>query len=258
MKVRVLGAHNLEVEHVRHTCFLLDGVLALDAGSLMTALSEEERKNIRAILVTHRHFDHVRDLPSLGLANLDESRTVSAYSLPVTLDAVSSRLMDGVLYPDFTQSLTPAGPKYRLEPITSGQTFAVQGYSVRAIEVPHAAPCVGYVIHQPEGSSFAYCGDTGGGLLPFFQDPSRPDPMFVEVTFAGKLEERAKITGHLTPGLLRKEIEEAASQGLTIPRIMVVHRNPDHEQEIAEELASVASELGVDISLAHEGVTVDI
>ena len=258
MKVRVLGAHNLEVGHARHTCFLLDGIIAIDAGSLVTSLTAEEQLNIRTILLSHRHFDHVRDVPSLGLATLDQSETISLHSLPETLEAVSTRLMDGVLYPNLTKDLTGSGPKYRPLPVTPGEAFSVQGYEVRPIAVPHAAPTVGYVVHQPQGSSFAYCGDTGGGLLPFFEDPSRPDPLFIEITFSDRMEDRAQLTGHLTPNLFRREISEAAKKGLRIPRIMIVHRNLDHEAEIGEELPQMGLDLGIDVSFAQEGQTVDV
>lgn len=258
MKVRILGAHNLESQQARHTCFLVDGVIAIDAGSLMTSLSRNERESIRSILLTHRHFDHVRDLPSLGLATLDNGKLVSVYSLAETLEAVSSRLMDGVLYPDFTRRPSQSSPKYRFCPVTPGEVLDVEGYAVRPIEVPHSAPAVGYVVREPGGRSFAYCGDTGGGLLPFFQDPFKPDPLFVEVTFAGKMEERARNSGHLTPSMLRREIRDPMHRTLSVPRIMVVHRSPDHDQEIAEELATVASDLGLDVTLAHEDMTVDL
>ena len=258
MQVRILGAHNREVQRIRHTCFLLDGVVAIDAGSLMTALTPSEQERIDAILLTHRHFDHVRDLPSLGLATLGNPGTVSLYSLRETLDEISSRLMDGVLYPNFTEDLSGNGPKYRLHPVTPGEAFTVQGYAVRPVSVPHGAPSVGYIVHSPGGRSFAYAGDTGGGLLPFFQDPFKPDPIFVEVTFGKRMEERAKLTGHLTADLLRREIMEATERNLVVPGIIVVHRDPDHEEEITEELADVASELGVDMTLGWEDVTVDV
>ena len=77
MKVRVLGAHHLEIQPMRHPCFLLDGSVAIDAGSLMTSTSSKDQKNIQAILLTHRHLDHVRDLPTLGLANLNYPGTIS-------------------------------------------------------------------------------------------------------------------------------------------------------------------------------------
>ena len=258
MQVRVLGAHNMEAQHTRHTCFLVDGSMAVDAGSLVTSLTPEEQIRIRTILVTHRHFDHVRDLPSLALATLDKGDKMSVFGLPETLESVTSRLMDGVLYPDFTRSLTGKGPKYQFTTVTPGETFQADGYGVRPIEVPHAAPCVGYVVHQAEGGAFAYCGDSGGGLLPFFQDPLKPDPLFIEVTFAERMEERARLTGHLTPKLLGNEVAEAIKRGLAIPRILVVHRNPDHEEEISEELSGVVAKLGVDISLAHEGMSLQV
>ena len=258
MKVRVLGAHNLEAQDTRHTCFLVDGVIAVDAGSLMTSLNREEREKIRSVLLTHRHFDHIRDVPSLGLATLYNGHSIPIYSLPETLDAVFSRLMDGVLYPDLTTNLNKAGPKYRPHVITPGETLDVEGYAVRPVAVPHEAPAVGYVVHEPEGSSFAYCGDTGGGLLPFFQDPSKPDLLFIEVTFPERMKELAKITGHLTPKFLRAELVEVARQTKAMPRILIVHRAPDYEAEIAEELAGVSSELGIGLALASEGMTVEV
>jgi len=257
MKVRILGAHNMEVHEAKHTCFLVDESIAIDAGSLMTSLSPEELDHIRAVLVTHRHFDHVRDLPSLGLNTLYNGSTVTAYSLRETLDTVFSRLMDGVLYPDLATDLTGSGPKYKLHPIAPKEVIEVLGFAVRPIEVPHAAPTLGYILHEAEGSSFAYCGDSGGGLLPFFKDSFRPDPVFVEVTFANRMNDLAKLTGHLTPQLLQKEIEDARGERLTIPRIMVVHRQPSHEDEIREELAKVSADAGIEIVLAEENGSIE-
>lgn len=258
MQVRVLGAHNLEALHSRHTCFLVDGSVAIDAGSLVTDLSFEEQDKISAILLTHRHFDHIRDVPSLGLATLDQGTTIAVHGLPETLEELASRLMDGVLYPDFTQTLANHEPKFQLRSVSVEETFETQGYAVRPIGVPHSVPAVGYIVHQAEGSSFAYCGDTGGGLLPFFQDSFKPDPLFIEVTFPDRLENRAKLTGHLTPSLLREELMEALKHKLAIPRMMIVHRSPHHEEEIKYELSQVSTELGVDIVIAHEGMTVDV
>jgi glyoxylase-like metal-dependent hydrolase (beta-lactamase superfamily II) len=258
MKVRILGAHNLELQQARHTCFLVDDVIAIDAGSLMTTLSLEELKNIQVILLTHRHFDHVRDLPSLGLATIDQGGATLLYGLPETLEAITSRLMDGMLYPDFTTSPSQDKPRYQLQPVTPGETLTIYDYIVRAIAVPHTAPTVGYIIHQPGGSSFAYCGDTGGGLLPFFQDPLRPDPIFVEVTFPERMKKLAKLTAHLTPDLLRREITTATNQNAFIPRIRVVHRSPEQEEQIAAELTELAAELGVEITLAWEDKSIDV
>ena len=258
MRVRVLGAHNLETGPARHTCFLVDDLITVDAGSLMTGLTPAEHRDIRAVLLTHRHFDHVRDLPSLALANLEHDGTVSVYSPQETLDAITSRLMDGVLYPDFTRSLTSNGPKFRFQPVTSGETLEIEGYTVRPVLVPHEAPTIGYIVRGPQGGTFAYSGDIGGRMLPFLQDPMAPDPLFIEVTFPNRLEESARLTGHLTPNLLKAELVEAIGEGLTVPRIVIVHRDPRHEDDIVQELGRVTSELGVELTAAQEGMTLEV
>ena len=67
MRVRVLGAHQLETRDTRLTSFLIDGVLAVDAGSLTSGLTLAEQETVAAILITHHHFDHCRDLLTFGL-----------------------------------------------------------------------------------------------------------------------------------------------------------------------------------------------
>jgi len=67
MKVQILGAHNLESANTRLVSLLVDDVLALDAGSLTSSLSFEAQAGGKAILLTHHHFDHMRDIATIGL-----------------------------------------------------------------------------------------------------------------------------------------------------------------------------------------------
>ncbi len=258
MQVRVLGAHNLESRQTKHTCFLVDGVLAIDAGSLASTLSADEQAGIEAVFLTHRHFDHVRDLPTIALATMESSGTISVYGLPETIDEVAPRLVDGVLYPDFTKRMTRGGPKVRFSTVEDSQDFRHGPYQVRAHSVPHSAPCIGYVVTGPDGQSFAYTGDCGGGLQPFFQDPSVPSKLFVEVTYGDGMVDQARSTSHLTPGLLAAELEEAIREGAAMPHIMVVHRDARYESDIEKELEAVSSNLEVQITLAFEDMVVEV
>ena len=254
MRIRVLGAHNLETADTRHTCFLVDGGLAIDAGSLMTALSPEEREGLRAILLTHRHFDHLRDLPSLGLSTMDNGLTIDLYGLPETLDALKNHLINDVLYPDFTQRRSPGRPKYSLTSVTSGREFSVAGLEVKAIAVPYSAPAIGFVLRSTQGRVVALTGDTGGGLMPFLQDSLKPSILFLEVTYPNQLEERARSQGHLCPAVLREELMAAQAEGLPIPRIVAVHMDRRYEDTIVKELADLSAELGVEVTPTAEGV----
>ena len=258
MEVRVLGAHNLESRFTKHTCFLVDGVLAVDAGSLASTLSAEEQAGIGGVLLTHRHFDHVRDLPTLALATMESSGPISVYGLPETIDDVAPRLVDGVLYPDFTKRMTKEGPKVRFSTVADDQDFRHGPYQVRAHRVPHSCPCIGYIVTGSDGRSFAYTGDCGGGLQPFFHDPSGVSTLFVEVTYGDGMVERARSTSHLTPGLLAEELEQAIENGAAMPHIMVVHRDAKYESDIERELEIVSSNLEVQITLAFEDMVVKI
>lgn len=67
MKVQILGAHNAETKEARLVSLLIDDILAIDAGGLTSTLSLAAQQRIRTILITHHHFDHIRDLVTLGM-----------------------------------------------------------------------------------------------------------------------------------------------------------------------------------------------
>ena len=253
--MRVLGAHNLETRYTRHTCLLIDGVLALDAGSLASALTRAEMDRVKAVLLSHGHFDHVRDVPTLGLTTLENGVTVDIYGLSDTLDTLKERLMDGSFYPDFTKRPSPERPKFRYIPVVAGQAFQAQGYKATPLSVPHAAPCVGYVVDSSDGVRIAYTGDTGGNLSAFLRWHGLR-LLAVETTFPNRFIERARQAGHLTPASLEAELAEALGKGLNLPRVMVVHMHTNWEEEIREELAAVADRLGVEITYGQEDMVV--
>ena len=109
MQLRVLGAHNAETESTRLVCLLVDGVLALDAGALTSNLSAEAQRALAGVLISHSHFDHVRDLPSLGI-NLYRQGTVDVYGPPAALEAVAGHLLNGVVYARYHETPTAEAP----------------------------------------------------------------------------------------------------------------------------------------------------
>lgn len=101
MKIRFLGAHNTETRDTRLSGLLVNGVLALDAGSLTSGLTLSEQLGIKAVLVTHQHYDHIKDLPLLGMNHFLNHSSFSVYCLAETGDVISKYLMDGNLYSEF-------------------------------------------------------------------------------------------------------------------------------------------------------------
>lgn len=255
MEVRLLGAHNLQTRTTHHTCLLVDGVMAVDAGSLASTTSAGEQDQLHAILLTHLHFDHARDLPTLGLATLDTDRTIEVWAEEPTTESVLRHLMDSEIYPDLTKSLNGESPALRSRKVREGDTFSVLDYEISAVRADHPVPTVGYIIGK-NGRRVGITGDTAGNLMSFVTHRTPPDVLLVDVTFPERLRWRAERSRHLTPVMLEEELRAAVEAQATLPRIVPVHRSLEHEAEILVELAAVQTRLGIDLEPGVEDMVI--
>ena len=256
MKLRVLGAHNVESRHTRMESHLVDGVLALDAGSLTRALTPDEQRGIRAIILSHRHFDHVKDLLPLGIAIRNEGVTVDVYAIQDTIDAVTDTLMSGRLFPDFLNSPSADAPTFRMHSVDFYQPFEVLGYRAMAVPVPHSVPAAGFSLAS-ESVSLFYTGDTGKGLSAAWEHVG-PDVLLTEVTFGNDNEAGARASGHLTPNLLMDALGEFGERHGRMPHVLVSHINPPWEDAVRRELAEITRESGQRFVVTEADMTFDL
>ena len=231
--------------------------MALDAGSLTRSLTLAEQGQIQAVVLSHRHFDHVRDLLTLGLNIGGTGRTVEVWALRDTLDCVAQHLLDGVLYPNFTQSPSPEAPTYRLCDLEPCTPIRVLDYTVVALPVPHGTPAVALQVTGPDNRRLFFSGDTGPGLRSCWEYVA-PHLMVIEVTFPNEMGERAQEVGHLTPEQLREELEVYRQKRGSLPPVLAVHRNPSHEERLLQELAATATSLGASITPAQADMVITV
>jgi len=257
MELRILGAHNVESRDTRLSSLLIDGVLAVDAGGLTSTLSLEEQAGVKAILLSHYHYDHIRDVAAIGLNNSYSLATTGVYASADTLDVLSRHLINGVLYPRFVDTPFPDRPALRLFPLEPYGAEDIEGYRVLPLPVPHSVPAVGFEIRSPDGKSLFYGGDSGPGCASVWQKVS-PQLMVLDVTMPNMLEDYAPRAGHLTPRLLAEELEQFARAKGYLPRIVLVHLSPYYEERIREEVAEFAERLGASITLGWEGMGVEL
>ena len=256
MEIRFLGVHNLESVDTKLVSLLIDGVLAVDAGSLTATLSFDEQQRINSILITHQHFDHIRDLATFGLANLDWG-TKNIYSIQPVLDIIKGNLLNGTLYPDLTQIPTPENPSLKTCSLESYKRIDVGGYRVLALPMTHGIPTVGYEIVDKEGKSVFYSGDTTNGIEKCWQHIS-PNLLVIETTLPNRMSKFATEVKHLCPSLLKETLLEFKEVKGYIPTTVVVHINPSHEEEIGKEIQQVSEELNSEILLGYEGMKIVI
>ena len=138
MKLQVLGCHGGELPKCKTTCFLIDGVLALDAGALTGSLTLDALCRVDDIVVSHSHFDHVKDLPLLA------DLIVGRRETPVTIHASRecAKTLRDILQP----------PSHRCDTLS---------------EQAASAPAVASLLAQPAplGVTRGTGGDAGGWRL---------------------------------------------------------------------------------------------
>ena len=251
MIIRFLGTHNAESKNTRLVSFLIDDILAVDAGSLVSELTFPEQRKIKAILLSHGHYDHIRAVPAFAFNNSD--RTTKVIATPKTLEILSSHLIDGVVYPEFTSDASfLQKATIKLVPLEPFKPQNIEGYEVIAVPVPHPLDSVGFEITSSDGKTLFYTGDTGPGLSSIWGNIS-PQLIIVDVTWPNSLSTAARDAGHLCPKMLEKELAELQRLKGYFPRVVIIHLSPQHEPEIEREVREIAKLLGTSIDIAHEG-----
>lgn len=256
MELRILGAHNRETATTRCTSLLIDEVLSIDAGSLTSRLSISAQKRLEAVLLTHAHFDHIRDIPAIALNLHCECARIKVYSTLEVRNMIEAHLLNGKIYPRF-QDLPKGRPTLQFKIIRPYESEVIHGYEVIAIPVNHSVTTIGYQVSDSRGNSLFYTGDTGPFLIEYLRD-LRPQILVTEVTFSDRYSPLAADTGHLTPSSLHQVLAGFRRLKGYVPRTIVVHMDPAMEKEIGEEIEGVASDLGTSITVAREDMLVPV
>lgn len=254
MKIRVLGAHNCEAGHFRFPCVLVDDCIALDAGGLTSSLSFSAQQELIALLLTHPHYDHIRDVPAMAMNLFLRDKSIDIYATQAVHETLISHLMDGKLYPNFFQQ-PPENPTLRFTAMEHGQTQKIGDYTITAVAVNHSLPATGFQITSPDGKSVFFTGDTGAGLAECWNHVT-PGLLIIEVSMPDSHKSWATQTKHLTPGLLKQELASFRKSKKYLPHILTIHMNPQFEVQIKKELAIIARELRCSIRMGYEGVVI--
>jgi ribonuclease BN (tRNA processing enzyme) len=259
VQLQILGGHQVESSEGRATAFLIDGTIAIDAGGLTGGLTLAEQLRIKSILVTHYHFDHITDLPFIGLLALETKNQIAIHCTQQVRDALVQGLLNGVIWLNLFNSV-PGSPEpaFAHRRVVAGTPFELGAYQVLPIDNRHhTVPVTGYQVTTPGGKRLLYTGDTGPGIRDIWP-LVQPDVLITEVTFPEAHADMAKMVGHLTPRLLEDELAAFREVKGYVPRVLICHVNQQFDELVAEELAEVARRLQATIEIAREGMTLDL
>ena len=217
------------------TCFVIDDAVTIDAGSLAMACSDEQFENIRDIVLTHAHLDHIAGLP-LFIDDLFAKLTepVRVHATREMIEVLERDIFNWSVYPRFSELSNDNGPVMRYVPYEIGCEFGVRDLTIKPLAVNHLVPAAGFIISN-DSSKIAITGDTSA-MDDFWEVVNREDDLsalLVECAFPNHLCELADISHHLTPLKLAAELAKFDKHDCPV---YVINLKPAYRETIIEEI----------------------
>lgn len=211
------------------------GPLAIDAGSIGLVGEAEEMAQIREVILTHAHIDHIATLPMWIEALLSEDRApVAVHGTEATIGHLRKHFFNGIIFPDFEQLTEQDGRKlleYHGVPVD--RAFGLAGFSLEAVRAEHPIETHGYFVDDGE-SEVLFASDSGpcDGIWKACEGRERLKAVILETSFPDFMISVAKSAGHLTPALLAAELQRAPEH----VQIFITHMKPAYRNDITRAI----------------------
>lgn len=236
MEWRVLGSFGGSSPTCFMTSFLINGELALDAGSITQALPIEQQHAIRRIVITHSHLDHIASIPFL-IENTfgNQQGTVEILLTPQVLNSVKRHLFNNDTWPDFTRIPNDLLPALRLTEVEPRKPFTVNSLRLTPIPVRHTVPTHGYLV-EDEGGAVLFTSDTGPTqeVWQVANATASLRAVIVELSFPNRMQAVADLSLHLTPATLASELGKLER---SVP-VYLYHFKPPYVDELRAAVAA--------------------
>jgi 3',5'-cyclic-nucleotide phosphodiesterase len=239
LQLRVIGCHGGETPRHRTSAFLLDERLAIDAGALTSGLDLKLQCSLEAVLVSHAHLDHVRDLATIADNRAQAGcKPLLVAGIKPTIGVLQKHFFNGLLWPDFTKIPTKKHPTIVYKVLKPEVRTVIAGYGVRAIEVTHTIDTSAFIVDK-NGASVAYSGDTGptDRLWEALNEVQDLRALLMEVSFPNEQQRLATVSGHHTPQTLLPDLKKYKNPK-DLPTLLY-HIKPTFQATVEKECAKL-------------------
>lgn len=189
-------------------CFVVDDLIAFDAGSLAMAASAQQKKQIRDVVLSHAHLDHIAGLP-LYIDDLFATikRPIQIHATAEVIEILENYIFNWSVYPRFSELRNDHGVVMEYRPFETEKDFTVKHLTVQAINVNHKVPAVGFIFSDGK-SRLALTSDTAqmNRFWEVANETENLSAVFIECAFPDELAELACNSHHLTPNALNAEL----------------------------------------------------
>lgn len=199
------------------------------------AASDEQKNKIRDIVLTHAHLDHIAGLP-LFIDDLFATLTepIRIHGIAEVIKTLENHIFNWEIYPRFSELSNANGAVMEYKIFDAAERFHIQNLTFQPIRVNHKVPSVGFIISD-ENSTIAISSDTSKMDL-FWEEVDsvkRLQAILLECAFPDELDELADASHHLTPKLLKSEIEKCHKNDCPI---YVINIKPMYREQVTAQL----------------------
>jgi cAMP phosphodiesterase len=239
VQLRVVGCHGGETPKHRTSAFILDERLAIDAGSLTSGLDLKLQYELEAVLVSHAHLDHIRDLATIADNRAQYGcKPLLVAGTRATLDVLRRHFFNGLVWPDFTAIPSKKEPTILYKTLKPEVRVEIAGFGVRAIAVSHTIDTCAFIVDK-NGMSVAYSGDTGPTerLWEMLNKEKDLRALLMEVSFPNEEQRVATLSGHHSPQTLLPDLKKY-KRPQDLPTLLY-HIKPAFQSQVEKQCAKL-------------------
>jgi cAMP phosphodiesterase len=210
----------------------------VDAGCLALALTDAQREQVRDVIITHPHMDHIASLP-IFIDDMFGSLTqpVRVYATPEVISVLERDIFNWTVYPRFSELRNQHGPVMEYVPVVPGAEFKIRHFTATPVNVNHIVPTFGLLVSDGQCTA-AFSSDTAATeeFWHLVNAVPRLDVLFIETSFPDFLSQLAWVSRHFTPASLAAELTKLNHTDLDV---FIYHIKPTYRAQVVDELMAL-------------------
>ncbi|MCH9704699.1 MAG: 3',5'-cyclic-nucleotide phosphodiesterase [Proteobacteria bacterium] len=233
MKLKVLGSLGGISQNSYTSSVLINDHIALDAGTGLHRLTEEQILQIKDVVLTHSHIDHIALLCFLIDSHAMNGNSTTVHCLAETADALMECIFNNKIWPNMSNIVVNGKSLLSFNILKPYERTRINDIELTALPVHHGLPTTGYCLHGRK-ENFVFCFDmidAPDEFWAYLKNLDHFSRMAIEISFANHLEELAKASYHLTPNLLHKLLAKIPES------VSIYYNHTKSNQEIIQQQA---------------------
>lgn len=216
--------------------YVIDGVLAIDAGSLGFGADLASQCRIRDVILTHSHLDHIASLPVFLENVYGSAPPVTIHASQPVIDCLRQDLFNNRVYPDLFTNPPPGPPWAHLHVVDDRQSYRLGEYEITFFEARHTVPTYAVLIRKGR-SAILIATDTQScdKLNSAIQGIPELQAILLEVAFPKSMQWLADLSGHMTTA----DMDSFCRNCLPNVPVYAIHLKPRFYQQVREEIETL-------------------